>query len=141
MLKAESIISAMSRLFPKLLGIAPLFFILFSFDPFTPGNFRSLSRFGFCETFFYPLFEDLKAAQLIEMLAPLGAANDGNPGRPVNEPNGALCFVLVLPALAAGHERLDVAGGEDVVACSTVHTSRKYHIRSARDAVVEMLPA
>jgi len=75
---------------------------------------RSNARFGFfAEPEEFP-FKDFKAAQLVKVLAPLVAADHGDTGRPVDEPDSALGLVLVLSAFAPGHEGLYVTGGEKV---------------------------
>ena len=70
------------------------------------------ARFWFCGELSKFSLKNFKAAELVQVLAPLVAADRGDAGRPVDEPNGAFGLVLVLTALAAGPEGLNVAGGE-----------------------------
>lgn len=74
------------------------------------------SRFWFLAEFRKLAFKDLKAAQFVEVLAPLVAADSGNACRPVHEPYAAFGLVLVLSALAARPEGLHVATSKKIFA-------------------------
>jgi hypothetical protein len=92
-----------------------VYFLFFPpFDLLTMRHDRSYARFGLFEEFREFPFKDFKAAQLVKVLAPLVAADHGDTGRPMDEPNSALGLVLVLSAFAPGHEGLHITGGEKV---------------------------
>lgn len=97
--------------------------LLFPLQLFLFNNFPLACPAFFCRNsgcFFFRAFGELlrevfEAAYFIEVLAPLVAADHHDAGRPMVQPHRTFGLVLVLPALAAGRESVDVAEGEEPV--------------------------
>jgi hypothetical protein len=92
---------------------APQFFLLTSCGFLAPGGYRRNTGFGPFMKLCKFTFKDPAAAQFVQVLAAFVAADRGNAGRPVDEPDAAFGLVLVLPALPASPESLHVAGREE----------------------------